>query len=109
MPWDSDLLNITTYTENKGKSTDKKKTVMRFRSRKGRQKSFSVDIKSIHIWGLYFRKGLGYRLLLMKLDRCHLKVLEVSGSDNRAYVLDMIWSTKGVADILIILIMKWQF
>lgn len=45
----------------------------------------------------------------MKLDRCHLKVLEVSGSDNRAYVLDMIWSTKGVADILIILIMKWQF
>lgn len=49
MPWDSDLLNITTYTENKGKSTDKKKTVMRFRSRKGRQKSFSVDIKSIHI------------------------------------------------------------
>lgn len=45
----------------------------------------------------------------MKLDRRHLKVLEVSESKDCAYVLDMVQSTKGVDEILIIIIMKCQF
>ena len=45
----------------------------------------------------------------MKLGRCHLKFLEASESEDCAYVLDMVWSTKGVVDVLIIITMKCQF
>ena len=44
----------------------------------------------------------------MKLDRYHLKVLEVIKSEDNAYALDMVWSTKGEDEVLIT-IMKCQF
>lgn len=49
MPQHSDLLSITTYTQEQRGEAETRKDLTRIRSRKERQKSFSIDINSFHI------------------------------------------------------------